>query len=356
MKITQDAQSSIMAELLASSGLPVNPVHNALVEGTVVRFEERYGYWVDFGGKVDGLCPKEEVGVEPLVPGQKAWFLMEDVGPFDDDTPQLSVRKANAWREMQKLKESNAIVTVKVVRAAGNGHGGLAGLKVTCQGLHGFVPFSKMGFGPAVARTIAEKRELFDAKVTEVDSVKNRLIFDMSAMRREKEENARVAEELRDKRFDAVKMHETVTGTVALVVEYGYFVDIGDRLNALLHNEEHTGVKLAVGDQVTGRITRRERDKDGKRRLAISTQQPFFDRVQVGDTVTGSVRNVASFGVFVRLSRSERVDGLLHISQMIDADNLMASLTPHQEIQVRIIDVNRNSRRISLSMNGLSQD
>jgi ribosomal protein S1 len=346
-----------MAELLASCGLPVNPVYNSLVEGTVVRFEERYGYWVDFGGKVDGLCPKDEVGDVHLVPGEKAWFLMQVVGEQDDDTPQLSARKATAWREMQTLKEGNATVTVKVVRAAGNGHGGLAGLNVTCLGLYGFVPFSKMGFGPAAARASAENKELLEAKVTEVDSINNRLIFDMSAMRREKEAQARIQEDLRDKRFEAVKLGETVTGTVVLTVEYGYFVDIGDRLNALLHNEEHTGEKLNVGDQVTGRITRRERDrKDGKRKLAISTLQPFFERVQPGDTVTGSVRNVASFGVFVRLSRSERVDGLLHISEMIDAENLMASLKPHQELQVRIIDVDRNTRRISLSMKGLSQD
>lgn len=159
-------------------------------------------------------------------------------------------------------------------------------------------------------------------------------------------------------------------GTVRSVMNYGAFVDIGAATDGLLHVSEISNEfvkdateKLAVGDTVTVRIKSINFEK---KQMALTAKdesaapQSRGPRVQVDysefegadekEFITGTVSRVQDYGAFIALK--EGIDGLVHISEIQDGGVSAVAdvLSPGQEVQVRIINVDSSKRRIGLSM------
>ena len=155
-----------------------------------------------------------------------------------------------------------------------------------------------------------------------------------------------------------------VEGKIRSVMTYGAFVDIGAQTDALLHvseisNEfvEDATTKLKAGEMVKGRIKAINLEKQ---QLALTCKEKRAPRVKVDlskyegadkkEFVTGKVNSIMDFGAFVSIE--DGVDGLVHVSQIQEGGvrSVGDVLTVGQEVQVRIVNVEKSKRRIGLSM------
>jgi small subunit ribosomal protein S1 len=339
--------NSVMGQLLEDFGHPRRPSPGSIVDATVIQVDGDRGYFVDFGGKVDGFVPAGELSGESLAVGSKSKFIFLTASA-DEVSSVLSQRQAVAWVELQKAIEEGTTIDIVVKGINTRRGGGIAGMRaVAPNGLEGFVPLRQLGFGPQKAREMHNTP--LRAKVQEANPQTNRLIFNCEAVRQERQEQLRIAEEARDRRFAELVVGASITGSVMLKTEYGYFVDCGSGLNALLHNEEHDGSALEVGDVVTGRIKSLAR-QEGKRRVGMSTLAPLLERLKEGDVLTGVISNLTNYGAFVRLSRTERVDGLVHVSEMPAGTETLATLKARDSIKLRVIGIEHATRRVRLSL------
>ena len=162
-----------------------------------------------------------------------------------------------------------------------------------------------------------------------------------------------------------VSKGDTVAVIVGNIEPYGVFVDLGNDLEAFLHvseiswdkNVKHPGDHLTVGEQINVEVI--EIDKNEKR-LRVSLKNllskpidQFCQNNRVGDVLKGEVTSVTDFGAFVKL---DEVEGLLH-NQEISWDksqNAKNSFKPGDEVEVKIIKIDKDAGKISLSMKALS--
>lgn len=162
-----------------------------------------------------------------------------------------------------------------------------------------------------------------------------------------------------------VSKGDTVAVIVGNIEPYGVFVDLGNDLEAFLHvseiswdkNVKHPGDHLTVGEQINVEVI--EIDKNEKR-LRVSLKNllskpidQFCQNNRVGDVLKGEVTSVTDFGAFVKL---DEVEGLLH-NQEISWDksqNAKNSFKAGDEVEVKIIKIDKDAGKISLSMKALS--
>ncbi|MEL0193902.1 MAG: S1 RNA-binding domain-containing protein, partial [Acidimicrobiaceae bacterium] len=217
------------------------------------------------------------------------------------------------------------------------------------------------GFLPASLVELRRVRDLqpyigtvVQAKIIELDKNRNNVVLSRRAYL---EENQK---ETRDSFLTNLKIGEVREGTVSSVVSFGAFVDLGG-MDGLIHVSElswkhvdHPGSVVAVGDPVTVQVL----DVDFSReRISLSlkaTQQDpwaeFAEGHAVGQLVYGRVTKLVQFGSFVQVG--DGIEGLVHISEMSahHVENPGDIVTPGEELWVKIIDLDLERRRISLSI------
>lgn len=157
--------------------------------------------------------------------------------------------------------------------------------------------------------------------------------------------------------IDELKPGMALTGTVKRIELYGAFVDIGVGQDALLHisqlgkpNVRNVEDVVKVGEQVTLYILKVEKSAG---RIAVSLVQPpdvNWDDLREGTLLTGKVIRIEKFGVFVDIG-AER-PGMVHVSELADGFVKSPSdlVKVDQEVQVRVLKINRKKRQIDLSM------
>jgi len=157
---------------------------------------------------------------------------------------------------------------------------------------------------------------------------------------------------------------DTVTATVSNIEPYGVFVDLGEDLEAFLHvseiswdkNVKHPKDYLGNGEEINVEVI--EIDKEGRRlRVSLKSLLPkpmdaFTQQYRVGDVVKGTVTSLTDFGAFVKVGA---VEGLLH-NQEISWDkskNAKSELAIGDEVEVKIIKIDKEAGKISLSKKAL---
>jgi small subunit ribosomal protein S1 len=146
------------------------------------------------------------------------------------------------------------------------------------------------------------------------------------------------------------------------LVNFGAFVDLGG-VDGLIHISEldwrhvtHPQEVLNVGDLVEVYVLRvdRERERIGlsRKRLLPDPWLALTDSLNPGDVVEGTVTNVVDFGAFVALD--DGIEGLVHISEFPRAEQPLTAVQPGALVQVRVLSVDPQRRRISLSLRGLA--
>jgi len=325
-----------------------------LVEGTVVKID-RDEVLLDIGYKAEGVIPSRELSIrndadpfEIVKPGETVEAL---VLQKEDKEGRLLLSKKRAqyeraWGRIEEVKEADGIVKGNVIEVV---KGGL----IVDIGLRGFLPASLVelrrvrDLQPYVGKEI-------EAKIIELDKNRNNVVL---SRRGWLEETQR---EQREEFLDNLKPGEVRTGVVSSVVNFGAFVDLGG-MDGLVHvselswkHVEHPGSVVAVGDEIEVQVLEVDLSRE---RISLSLKatqqdpwQEFAGDHRPGELVYGRVTKLVPFGSFVQVG--DGIEGLVHISEMSahHVDLPEQVVTPGEELWVKIIDLDLQRRRISLSI------
>jgi small subunit ribosomal protein S1 len=325
-----------------------------LVSGIVVKID-RDEVLLDIGYKSEGVIPSRELSIRNDVNPAEVVSMGESIEALvltkEDKEGRLVLSKKRAqyeraWGDIEAKKEAEAVVEGPVIEVV---KGGL----IVDIGLRGFLPASLVEL-----RRVRDLQPyigtVVQAKIIELDKNRNNVVLSRRAYL---EENQK---ETRDSFLTNLKIGEVREGTVSSVVSFGAFVDLGG-MDGLIHVSElswkhvdHPGSIVAVGDPVTVQVL----DVDFSReRISLSlkaTQQDpwaeFAEGHAVGQLVYGRVTKLVQFGSFVQVG--DGIEGLVHISEMSahHVENPGDIVTPGEELWVKIIDLDLERRRISLSI------
>uniref|UniRef100_UPI003C6EED6D 30S ribosomal protein S1 n=1 Tax=Corynebacterium argentoratense TaxID=42817 RepID=UPI003C6EED6D len=267
----------------------------------------------------------------------------------------LSKKRAQyerAWGKIEKVKEEDGVVTGTVIEVV---KGGL----ILDIGLRGFLPASLVemrrvrDLAPYIGREI-------EAKIIELDKNRNNVVLSRRAWLEQTQS------EVRTNFLHTLQKGQVRSGVVSSIVNFGAFVDLGG-VDGLVHVSElswkhidHPSEVVAVGDEVTVEVLDVDLDRE---RVSLSLKATMEDpwRVfarthAVGQIVPGKVTKLVPFGAFVRVE--EGIEGLVHISELAERhvevpDQVVAV---GEEVMVKVIDIDLERRRISLSLKQADED
>ncbi|TFI70591.1 30S ribosomal protein S1 [Carnobacterium divergens] len=334
-----------------------------IVKGEILKIQDNKQAIVGIiGGGVEGVIPFNELSASPFenvtdivnVGNVVDLVVIKPIMDKENGSFLLSKRRIDAkkvWEDIQKDFENGTIIEAPVTDAV---KGGL----VVDAGVRGFVPASMVD-AHFVDDFSVYKGQTLRFKIVEIEPSENRLILSHKAVVEAEKEVAK--KEVLAKLVEG----DTVTGTVARLTNFGAFIDLGG-VDGLVHISQisYDHVKnpadvLTVGDSVEVKILSIDTET-GRISLSIKDTQPgpwdnIEERAAIGMTLTGTVKRLTSFGAFVEVYPG--VEGLVHISQI--SHNHIA--TPHEvlhegdEIQVKVLDVNPDDQRLSLSIKALQE-
>jgi small subunit ribosomal protein S1 len=326
----------------------------SLVSGTVVKIDSDE-VLLDIGYKSEGVIPTKELSIRNDVDPHEVVSLGEQVEALvltkEDKDGRLILSKKRAqyekaWGTIEAKKEADEVVSGPVIEVV---KGGL----IIDIGLRGFLPASLVDL-----RRVRDLHpfvgKVLDAKIIELDKNRNNVVLSRRAYLEETQR------EQRDEFLTNLKPGEIRKGTVSSVVNFGAFVDLGG-MDGLVHVSElswkhvdHPSSVVQVGDEVTVQVL----DVDlSRERISLSLKatqqdpwQEFAGGHQVGELVYGRVTKLVPFGAFVQVG--EGIEGLVHISEMAEqhVEAPEQVVTPGEELWVKIIDIDLERRRISLSI------
>jgi small subunit ribosomal protein S1 len=338
----------------AIDGTLVDVEDGQMVNGTVVKIDKDE-VLLDIGYKSEGVIPSRELSIRNDVNPADIVSLGEKIEALvltkEDKEGRLVLSKKRAqyeraWGSIEKIKEAEGVVEGPVIEVV---KGGL----IVDIGLRGFLPASLVelrrvrDLQPYVGKTV-------QAKIIELDKNRNNVVLSRRAYLEETQKEAR------DEFLTNLKPGEIRKGRVSSVVSFGAFVDLGG-MDGLIHVSElswkhvdHPSSVVAVDDEVTVQVLDVDYDRE---RISLSlkaTQQDpweeFASSHEVGQLVYGRVTKLVQFGAFVQVG--DGIEGLVHISEMsthhVDAAEQV--VTPGEELWVKIIDLDLQRRRISLSI------
>ncbi|RKX34861.1 MAG: 30S ribosomal protein S1 [Verrucomicrobia bacterium] len=153
-----------------------------------------------------------------------------------------------------------------------------------------------------------------------------------------------------------------VRGKVRNITTYGAFVELEEGIDGMVHVSDmswtrkvnHPSEIVKKGDEIDAMVldvdTQQQRISLGMKQLAEDPWQDIDSRFKVGDVVSGTVSKITSFGAFIELK--DHIDGLVHISQITEerVEKIKDVLKPEQEVTARVIKIDRDERRIGLSI------
>lgn len=348
----ENLMQDLMDEIEKSLRLPRN---GEIVNGEIIQVSNRE-IVVNLGCKKDGIIPRDELTLE----GDKELTelfkegdeIQAKVIKTDDGDGNILLSKkkleVNAhWDEINSALESRTFVNAKVVKEV------KGGVIAVYKEVSGFIPLSQL------SDKFIEKADEFvgktlPVKVTRVDQKRNKAVFSHKAYLAE--ERQKKIEEI----WDALSIGDVVDGTVMRFTEYGAFVDIGG-LDGLLHISEiswgklrHPQEALQIGEKVKVKILSMNAEK-GKISLGLKQNKPepwsiIDEKYQVGQVISGKVVQIKDYGAFVELEPG--LDGLVHISEIAykRVTNVSEELTVGQEVNAKILDIDKDRKRISLSI------
>ena len=325
-----------------------------IVKGTVVKVDKDE-VLLDIGFKSEGVIPARELSIRHDVdPGEivsQGDVIEALVLQKEDKEGRLVLSKKRAqyeraWGTIESIKERDGVVSGPVIEVV---KGGL----ILDIGLRGFLPASLVelrrvrDLQPYVGRTL-------EAKIIELDKNRNNVVLSRRAWLEETQK------EQREEFLENLKPGERRRGVVSSVVNFGAFVDLGG-MDGLVHVSElswkhvdHPSSVVQVGDEIDVQVLDVDLDKERISLSLKSTQQDpwheFATAHRVGELVYGRVTKLVPFGAFIQVG--EGIEGLVHISEMaahhVDLPEQVVS--PGEELWVKIIDIDLQRRRISLSI------
>ncbi|MED4400727.1 30S ribosomal protein S1 [Metabacillus fastidiosus] len=335
-----------------------SPEVGQIVKGVVTKVEEKQVIIEIENCKFTGIIPISELSSLHV---EKASDIVGENDQLDlkvikveEESLILSKRAVDAdlaWESLEDKFESKEVFNAEIKDVV---KGGL----VVDLGVRGFIPASLVE--TYFVEDFSEyKGKTLSLIVVEIDKEKNRVILSHRAVV-EKEQVEKKQELL-----DSIQAGDVLEGTVQRLTNFGAFVDIGG-IDGLVHISQlsHTHVDkpsdvVEEGQKVSVKVLSVDRDNE---RISLSIKEtlpgPFEamkEKVKAGDVIEGEVKRLVSFGAFVEIFPG--VEGLVHISQ-ISHKHIG---TPHevleegQTVKVKVLDINSEEQRISLSIRELEE-
>ncbi len=332
------------------------------VTGKIVKIDEDVVF-VDVGYKMDGLLPISELAaIYPIAEERTAKIgdeLTLKVLRVDEQHEKLLLTKhvvaldeSIVWDQLQSYLTEHETISAPVVEVV---KGGL----VVDVGVRGFVPASMVertfveDFSDYIGRTLR-------LRVKELDREKNKVILSQREILDEE------FGETKKKWMRQIKVGQIFDGTVSRLSPFGAFVDIGG-VDGLVHISEMAWQHISdpaelvkVGDTCKVQVLQIDLDKE-KIGLSMKSLQegPWVHiekNVHVGDIISGKVTRLTTFGAFVEIGQG--LEGLVHISQITDRriGHPSEAIKSGQTVTVKVLDIDANAKRISLSIKEAQQD
>ncbi|EGQ1600209.1 30S ribosomal protein S1 [Staphylococcus pseudintermedius] len=335
------------------------------ITGEVQQIEDKHVVVHVNGGKYNGIIPISQLSTYHVENANEVVKVGDEIGAYvtkievdeENETGSyiLSKRKLEeeqSYAYLQEKLENNETIKAKVTEVV---KGGL----VVDVGQRGFIPASLISTDYIEDFSDYEGRVL-ELKVEELEPEKNRVILSRKAV--EAEENEKKKAEL----LQSIKAGDVIEGKVARLTNFGAFIDLGG-VDGLVHVSElsHEHVKspeevVSIGDTVKVKVRSVEQDSE---RVSLSIKDTLpspFETIQEkyseGDIVEGKVMRLASFGAFVEIGSG--LQGLVHISEISHKHIGTPGevLEPGQTVQVKILGINPEEERISLSIKAANPD
>jgi small subunit ribosomal protein S1 len=352
--IVENDVGESMEDLMAAIEETIKPFDEGdLVTGTIVKIEKDEAL-LDIGYKSEGVIPSRELSIRNDVDPSQVVDIGEQVEALvlqkEDADGRLILSKKRAqyeraWGRIEEIKNRDGTVSGPVIEVV---KGGL----ILDIGLRGFLPASLVEMRRVRDLQPYVGKEL-ECRIIELDRNRNNVVLSRRKFLEESQA------EQRHEFLTSLAKGEVRTGTVSSIVNFGAFVDLGG-VDGLVHVSElswkhvdHPSEVVEVGQEVQVEVLDVDLERERVSLSLKATQEDpwrqFAREHQVGDGVEGRVTKLVPFGAFVELD--EAIEGLVHISELAEhhVEKAEDEVRVHDQIQVKIIDIDLDRRRISLS-------
>ncbi|MFZ0467489.1 MAG: 30S ribosomal protein S1 [Thiogranum sp.] len=345
--------SESFAELFEESLVNKEMRPGTIVTGTVVDIQPD-AVIVNAGLKSEGVIPIEQfynsLGEIEVAVGDAIEVSLDAVEDGFGATrlSREKAKRAQVWKRLEQAFEDSEIVKGVI---SGKVKGGFT---VDIDDIRAFLPGSLVDVRPVRDTTYLEGKEL-EFKVIKLDQRRNNVVVSRRAV----VESEYSAE--REQLLESLQEGATVKGIVKNLTDYGVFVDLGG-IDGLLHitdmawkRVKHPSEIVEVGQEIDVKVLKFDRERN---RVSLGLKQlgqdPWADlarRYPESTRLFGAVTNIADYGCFVEIE--DGVEGLVHVSEMDWTNkNVNPGKMVHigQEVEVMVLDIDEERRRISLGM------
>lgn len=326
------------------------------VKGKVIGISD-HGVVVDFGYKSEGIVPLEEFTTEAgeidVKNGDEVEVVIKNIHP-GDAPPILSrndVLRRKSWDIIEAAYNEGTPITGLVLDKT------KGGLRVDINGVEAFLPGSLADSRPSFNLDSFRGKEI-EARVIKFSRKRNNIVLSRKALTDE------VINKQKSETLSKIEQGYVIEGTIKNLTDYGAFVDIGG-IDGLLHVTDMSWGRLQnpaelfkVGDNVQVKVLKLDKDREkvslGYKQLIPDPWSSVVEIYPVGAKITGRISSVAEYGAFIELEPG--VEGLVHVSEMSWSKRSKSPkqmFKPGDEVEVQVLGVDTEDRRISLGMRQL---
>ncbi len=310
---------------------------------------------IDVGFKSEGIVAITEFRKDELVAGSELDFFVESI---EDEAGAIALSREKArhmqsWDTIVKAFDDNDLVEGNIVKKV------KGGFLIDSMGIEGFLPASLSAFKGVPEKDILNRT--FKFKIVKINKLRYSIILSRrEAVQKEKEK-------AKERIWKELVVGGLCPGTVKAITDFGAFIDLGG-VDGLLHITDmswskisHPSEIVAVGDRLEVLVLNIDKESN---KVTLGLKQRFPDpwqeidkKFSPGLKVKGKVVNILPYGVFVELEKG--IEGLIHVSEMSWAkkvNNPSEVFAIGDMIETQILSVDKDSRRIALSIKQLEQN
>lgn len=347
-----------MADIFEDSFVSIHG--GKILEGEVIDIHDN-AFIINLGYKNDGMLPFNKTfldkDIDPTSEIHIGDIIEVEVVNNSDKNEYVALSRVKIlqrfiWDEIAEIFENNETIETEVIDVI------KGGLIADYSGIRIFIPASQIAI-ERVSDLEKYKGQTIRLRVIEFDRKKRNVVASQKVILQE-ERVAKVAETLA-----SLEEGQVLEGVVRNITNYGAFVDLGG-IDGLLHVSDiswhhvrNPKDALKVGESIQVKVMSFDKESN---KIALSkkhtTENPWVvaeTKYAVGNTITGKVVRIADFGAFVNLE--ENIDGLVHISEISHdhVKNIADVLTIGDDIEVQVIALNTEDKKIGLSIKALTK-
>ncbi|MCW8955812.1 MAG: 30S ribosomal protein S1 [Gammaproteobacteria bacterium] len=341
------------AELFEQSLQTTEMNVGTIMNGTVVDIRDGY-VTVAAGLKSEGVIPESqflnEAGDLEVNVGDEVEIVLEAIedGWGETRLSRDKAKRAKAWIVLEAAHDADEIITGTIT---GKVKGGFT---VELGDIRAFLPGSLVDVRPVRDTAYLEGKEL-EFKVIKLDQKRNNVVVSRRAV----VESEYSVE--REQLLGSLEEGKTVKGIVKNLTDYGAFLDLGG-IDGLLHitdmawkRVKHPSEIVEVGQEIDVVVLKFDKDRNrvslGLKQLGDDPWSAIARRYPEGSHLRGKISNITDYGCFVEIE--DGVEGLVHVSEMDWTNknvNPAKMVALGDEVEVMILDIDEERRRISLGM------